>query len=191
MTFVIVLFILVITVVGFSLIGSRIAVGKSRLEVHSEDAHFPIVSGFNLERKEYEFPRDFLGKYNLVIVPFQQRQQLDVNTWIPAAQEIEHKYPGIVYYELPTIYELPTFSRTFINEGMRAGIPDPTSRERTVTLYLDKEVFKQALEITSEETIYLFLVDQEGNILWREEGIFSEEKRQNLLSVIENLPYSR
>jgi hypothetical protein len=161
------------------------------LEVHSENAHFPVVSGFNLDRKEYEFPRDFAGKFNLVIVPFQQRQQLDVNTWIPAAQEIERKYPGIVYYELPTIYELPTFSRTFINEGMRAGIPDPTSRERTITLYLDKEIFKRALEISSEETIYLFLVDQEGNIIWRDEGLFSEEKRQNLLSVIENLPYPR
>ena len=189
MTFAIVLFILVFTVVGFLLIGSRIAVGKSRLEIQMEDIHFPVVSGFNLERKEYEFPRDFAGIYNLVIVPFQQRQQLDVNTWIPAAQEIERKYPGVVYYEIPTIYELPTLSRTLINEGMRAGIPDPTSRERTVTLYLDKEIFKQALDISSEETIYLFLVDQEGNILWREEGIFDENRLQSLLSIVENLPF--
>jgi hypothetical protein len=132
-----------------------------------------------------EFPRDFGGELNLVIVPFQQRQQQDVNTWLPAAQELERRFSNFMYYELPTIYELPTLSRTFINEGMRAGIPDTTSRERTVTLYLDKESFKNALEINSEETIYLFLVDREGEIYWRGEGLYSDQKVDSLLQVIE------
>jgi hypothetical protein len=120
-------------------------------------------------------------------VPFLQRQQLDVNTWIPAAQELERSYQGFVYYELPTIYKLPALSRTFINEGMRAGIPDQTARERTVTLYLDKDSFKSALQITSEEVISLFLIDRKGNILWRDEGRFSEEKLSSLVNVLENL----
>ena len=47
-----------------------------------------------------------------------------VNTWIPFVQELEERIPGFVYYELPTIYEMPTISRTFINEGMRVGIAD-------------------------------------------------------------------
>jgi len=165
---------------------TRVSVGKSKLLIQPE-ARFPVVSGYNLQREEMEFPRDFGGELNLVIVPFQQRQQLDVNTWLPAAQELERRFSEFVYYELPTIYELPTLSRTFINEGMRAGIPDITSRERTVTLYLDKDSFKNALEITSEETIYLFLVDQEGEIYWREEGRFSDQKVDGLLQVLETL----
>jgi hypothetical protein len=169
------------------ILGSRILVGSSRLFVEREDVHFPVVSGYNLDREEFEFPRDFEGKLNLVIVPFLQRQQLDVNTWIPAAQELERSYQGFVYYELPTIYKLPALSRTFINEGMRAGIPDQTARERTVTLYLDKDSFKSALQITSEEVISLFLIDRKGNILWRDEGRFSEEKLSSLVNVLENL----
>jgi hypothetical protein len=136
---------------------------------------------------EFEFPRDFDGELNLVIVPFLQRQQLDVNTWIPAAQELERSYQGFVYYELPTIYKLPALSRTFINEGMRAGIPDQTARERTITLYLDKDSFKSALQITSEEVISLFLIDRMGNILWRDEGRFSDEKLSSLVNVLEEL----
>ncbi len=163
---------------------NRVSVGKSRLMIQPE-ARFPVVSGFNLQREELEFPRDFGGELNLVIVPFQQRQQQDVNTWLPAAQELERRFSNFMYYELPTIYELPTLSRTFINEGMRAGIPDTNSRERTVTLYLDKESFKNALEIRSEETIYLFLVDREGEIYWRGEGLYSEQKVDSLLQVIE------
>jgi hypothetical protein len=163
----------------------KIAPGQSKLQVQRDQPHFPIVSGNNLNRAGLEFPRDFAGTYNLVIIPFKQRQQLIVNTWIPFAQEVEGAMLGFVYYELPTIYELPTLSRTFINEGMRAGITDEISRERTITLYLDKETFKDALQIPSEDDIYLFLVDQSGEILWSEKGAYTQEKAQSLIEFLE------
>ncbi len=42
------------------------------------------------------------------------------------------------------------FSQVFINEGMRAGIPDPATRERTITLYIDKPAFQHALDMPDE-----------------------------------------
>ena len=164
----------------------KIAPSKSRLLVLRDDAHFPVVSGFNLNRQEFEFPRDFEGDYNLVIVPFQQYQQQIVDTWIPFAQEIEASFPGFIYYELPTIYEMPVLSRTFINEGMRAGIPDQTARERTITLYLNKDTFKSALDIPSEDDIYLFVVNREGEILWRAKGEYTDAKAQDLVQFIQD-----
>lgn len=178
-----------VILIALAILGwSRISVVESRLAVNQNGAHFPQVSGSNLMREEFIFPGDFEGKYNLVMIPFQQNQQRDVNTWIPAAQELERRFDDLIYYELPTIYKLPTISRTFINEGMRAGIPDQTSRERTVTFYLDKEVFKKALEIESEEMIHLLLVTRDGEILWRETGLFSEEKAESLVKFLEELP---
>ena len=176
----------VIILVGVGIWISRgVSVGESRLQVTREGPHFPVVSGFNLERQEFEFPRDFEGQLNLVIIPFEMRQQEDVNTWIPAVQELERTFPGFVYYELPTIYKLPTLSRTFINEGMRAGIPDQKARERTITLYLDKEAFKEALGIESEEVIQLFLINQAGEILWEGEGVYAEDKADDLTSAVQ------
>jgi hypothetical protein len=164
----------------------KIAPTKSRLQIIKSESHFPMVSGFNLDRKEFEFPRDFGGNFNLVIIPFQQHHQQIVNTWIPTAQEIEASFPGFIYYELPTIYEMTVLSRTFLNEGMRAGIPDQTSRERTITLYLDKAKFKSALNIPNENDIYLFLVDRDGKILWRANGGYTQEKAEDLLNFIQN-----
>ncbi len=162
----------------------KIAPARSRLLVTRDEPHFPVVSGFNLNRQEVEFPRDFAGDLNLVIVPFQQWQQTLVNTWIPAAQEIEASFPGFIYYELPTIYEMSAISRTFINEGMRAGIPDQTARERTITLYLDKQAYKSALDISNENDIYLFLVDRDGTILWSTVGEYSSQKAEELVEAI-------
>jgi hypothetical protein len=89
-----------------------------------------------------------------------------------------------MYYELPTIYEMPSISRTFINEGMRAGIPDQTARERTITLYIDKDEFKSALGISSEDEISLFLVDKQGSIIWRSSGTYMKEKAKDLEAVL-------
>ena len=170
---------------GGAFLAWRIVPAKSKLLLTRAETHFPLVSGYNLDRNELVFPRDFGGDLNLVIVPFQQYQQFTVNTWIPFAQETEKGFPGFMYYELPTIYEMPAVARTFVNEGMRAGIPDQTARQRTVTLYLDKAEFKSALDIPNEDDIYLFLVDRQGNILWRTSGEYTAEKADGLLQALQ------
>jgi hypothetical protein len=68
---------------------------------------------------------------------------------------------------------------------MRAGIPDQTARERTITLYLDKEGFKSALDIPNENDIYLLLVEQNGNILWRTTGEYTEDKASELFKAVQ------
>jgi hypothetical protein len=171
--------------IGGASLAWRFLPRKSTLLITRDDLHFPVVSGYNLVRKEIELPRDFGGDLNLVIVPFQQYQQTIVNTWIPFAQQTEKTFPRFMYFELPTIYNMPAFARGFINEGMRAGIPDQTARERTITLYLDKEPFKSALGIESEDDIHLFLVDKEGEILWHSTGEFSESKAEELVKVLD------
>ena len=89
------------------------------------------------------------------------------------------------YYELPTIQRLNALARTFINEGMRAGIPDPVARERTITLYLDKNAFRQALQLPDEDDIYVLLLDRQGQVLWRTEGAFTPEKGDSLAAAVQ------
>ena len=163
----------------------QLLVRRSRLEVGSDGAQFPTVSGFNLNRQEFEFPRDFRGDLNLLFVPFLQPQQLIVNTWIPFADELESIFPELAYYELPTIDALPALSRTFINEGMRAGIPNAKARERTITLYVDTARFMRALDIPTKNDVHVLLVDRQGGILWRTTGSFDAAKGRELAQAIE------
>ena len=131
------------------------------------------------------FPRDLSGELNILFVPFLQRQQLIVNTWVPFAQETEAAFPGVIYYELPTIDEMPTLSRMFVNEGMRAGIPDETAREKTVTLYIDTQKFIDTTDIPGKDEVHVLLVNRNGDILWRTTGRFDETKGESLLRAIE------
>jgi hypothetical protein len=178
---------ILILIIGLVIIFRQISPSTSLLVISDNSNHFPEVSGYNLDRKEFEFPRDFAGKHNLVIIAFQQNHQALVNTWLPFAQQLEEDIPGFVYYELPTIKEMSALSRTFINEGMRAGIPDQTARERTITLYLNKEEFKTTLNIPNENDIYLLLVEVDGSIVWRTKGSYSQEKADQLSELLERL----
>jgi len=146
---------------------------------------FPTVTGANLQRKKLNLPQDFQGELNLVFIAFQQWQQTQVDTWIPFARQLEETHAGVCYYELPTIQRLNVLARTFINEGMRAGIPDPIARERTITLYLDKNSFRKALELPSEDDIYVLLLDRRGQVLWRTEGSFAWDKGDSLTAKVQ------
>ena len=148
---------------------------------------FPTVNGTNLRREKLTLPQDFAGKYNLIFIAFHQWHQEEVNSWIPLAESCETQFPGLVYYELPTIRALKPFSRFFINEGMRAGIPNPKSRERTITLYLDKDDFRTALGLEDEEHIFALLIDRQGEELWRARGPHNQSSEAGLLEVLGRL----
>jgi hypothetical protein len=136
---------------------------------------FPTVKGSNLLREKLTLPRDFQGGFNLVFIPFEQWQQTEVDSWMALAKELEEQFDSLAYYELPTIQSRNTFYKLFINEGMRAGIPNPKTRERTITLYLDKADFRSALHMVDEEHIYVLVVDQQGNEFFRARGPYSSE----------------
>ena len=146
---------------------------------------FPSVTGTNLLREHLSLPQDFKGEYNLLFVPFQQWQQMEVNSWLDFTSQLEQTFPGLAHYELPTIQKRSSISQWFINEGMRAGIPDSQTRAQTVTMYIDKAAFRQALEISDEQHITLLLTDAEGEIVWRERGAFSADKGASLTQALQ------
>ncbi|MFM8319800.1 MAG: hypothetical protein ACKOC5_02710 [Chloroflexota bacterium] len=153
------------------------------------DVRFPSVSGYNLQRRRIDLPGGLQGQVNLLIVPFQRWQQDLVDTWIPLLTELEQLFPGLAYYELPTIYRMNLLSRTLLNEGMRAGIPNQKARDRTITLYLDTAEFRRSLVIESEATITLLLIDRAGQVLWRTTGAYDEgEARRLALALAGQIP---
>ena len=148
-------------------------------------SEFPQVAGSSLEGRRFQLPQDFEGKLNLAIVAFQRWHQDLVDTWVPLARRLRSAYPDFRYYELPTIWRMNPLFRWSIDAGMRAGIADRNARAATITLYLDKEPFRQALEIADEETIHLFLVDSAGRVWWRGAGRFSDEAGEALARAVQ------
>lgn len=150
----------------------------------AETVIFPEVRGSNLEGREFALPADFDGDLNLVFIAFQRGQQALVDTWLPFAKDIAARHARLRYYELPTIHEANSVVRWFIDNGMRRGISDVTAREATITLYIDKEKFRGALQLPHEDTIYILLVDAEGRVVWRADGTYTGDHGMAIEQVV-------
>ena len=148
---------------------------------------FPEISSTNLAGETFKLPGDFEGELNLCLIAFQRWHQSLVNSWVPLAKHLEETHAGLAYYEFPVIRRLNPLFREFIDQGMRAGIPEQTARHKTITLYTDKAALKRALEIENEETITLRLVDPEGAVHWAGSGPVSKEAADELEETVEVL----
>ena len=144
-----------------------------------EEMAFPDVEGKNLLGSTVTFPEAFSScQYHLVIVAFQQRQQEDVDTWLPTLIQLEKRNENFKVLELPTIAKMNRLMRWVIYRGMRSGIEETSARGRTITLHIDKKPFKEALRIESEDSVCLNLVSREGVVLWQFRGPYSEKAFQ-------------
>lgn len=131
---------------------------------------FPDVTGRNLEGRTLRLPRDFEGERTVVLVAFRQRQQREVDSWMPELNARRAADPTLAVYEIPTLASGWTPLRGWIDGGMARGIKSQAVREVTVTLYINKGPFKDALAITSEAAIHVLLLDREGRVLFRTTG---------------------
>jgi hypothetical protein len=131
---------------------------------------FPAVRASNLNGRPFNLPGDFEGERNLVILAFQREQQALVDSWSPVIAHLLARYTDLRLYELPTISRGNPLFRASLDRAMRGGIPDRQARDHTITLYLDKAAFRQALDLPHEDTIYALLLDRTGRVLWRGQG---------------------
>lgn len=134
---------------------------------------FPTVDGRNLSGKKFALPHDFGAPLNLVFIAYQREQQQDVDSWKSAADQAKSAVPALGVWELPTLSLGNSLFRGFIDGGMRRGIPDSHQRDRTITLYLDKRSFNDALNIRTESAITVLLVKPSGDVVFRAEGPYT------------------
>ena len=128
---------------------------------------FPTLVAQDLEGTVLELPAALAGDPSVVIVAFERRQQAAVDTWLPWLSELRKRAPRLEVYEVPTISRRWRPARRLIDGGMRAGIPDPAVRRRTLTTYTDVGAVLEALELEGTDTIAVVVVDPGGTILWQ------------------------
>lgn len=150
---------------------------SARIEAEEpETITFPDVDGKNLHGSTISFPDVFASRqYHVVIVAFEQRQQEEVDTWLPSLIQLEERNENFRVLELPAISKMNRLMRWLIYRGMRSGIESASARGRTITLHIDKNPFKEALRIDSEQAVRLYLVRRDGVVVWQSRGPYNED----------------
>ena len=123
-----------------------------------------------------------MDKDLIIIVAFQQWHQGLVDQSINLLENNEMDLTHNII-EVPTIRKTNKLNEIYLDGVMRAGIRDDRIRNRTITAYLNKEEFKEDLDIPNEETIYWFLIEEgTSKILIQGEGIITEKELELIQS---------
>ena len=136
---------------------------------------FPTIIGKNLNKQVTAIPDDFSDQPLIVIAAFQRWHQNLVDQSMENLDKMNMNETHTII-EVPVIKKSSMLQRMRLDGLMRAAISDVGVRQRTITVYLDKQAFRDSLNIANEDTMYWFLVDHATkSILLRGSGIMTSE----------------
>ncbi|MBB1323334.1 MULTISPECIES: hypothetical protein [Shewanella] len=142
---------------------------------------FPSVSGQNLEGQSMTLPDDLKGETALLLIGYKQDSQFDIDRWLIGLDMTETQ---VSVFEVPTIQGLfPRMFSTFIDSGMRAGIPKPLWKG-VVTVYKDGEKVQAFTGNEKPNNARVVLLDGQGKVIYFYDQGFSVDALNQLRALL-------
>jgi len=124
---------------------------------------FPTVNGESLEKIDIEMPQYFNGSKVILLLGYKQDSQFDIDRWLIGLDQTETKAK---IYELPTIQGLfPRMFSTFIDNGMRKGIPKELWGG-VITIYRDGSVIQEFTGNENGNNARVLVIDENGKVIY-------------------------
>lgn len=141
---------------------------------------FPSITSYNLNKDKVTLPSGAEGQIDLLLLSFRPEQQGDINSWMPAAQALQHLNFQFRYYQLPVAEKENFIFRWWESSSMRSDQTDPETWHWIVPVWLDRKNFFRKLGIPNDKQIVALLIDRQGKILWRASGPMTPDKHTGL-----------
>jgi hypothetical protein len=148
---------------------------------------FPEAIGTTLRKRQIRLPYDLSGRINLLIIAFKHTHYILIEQWSFFLKILQKEFPELKFYEVPTFGILYKFIKNKIEKSMLTKVTEIDSQERMITLFLNKKKFRKDLDIPHEKTIFLFLIDKKGNILWSTNNGITNDKTNQLTTKVREL----
>ena len=143
---------------------------------------FPEVVGQSLEKKSVAIPNDFSGEVTLLLIGYVQNSQFDIDRWLIGLDMTQTK---VNVYEIPTIKGLfPKMFSTFIDNGMRSGIPKPLWKG-VITVYEDGDKVQALTGNEKPSNARVVLLDKTGKISYFYDQGFAVDALNQVRDAIE------
>jgi hypothetical protein len=139
------------------------------------------ASGESLEGNAISMPADFTGQYTLLLFGYVQNSQFDIDRWLIG---LDMTQTQVAAYEIPTIKGMaPRMFSTFIDNGMRKGIPKELWKG-VVTVYEDGEKVQRFTGNQNPNNARVMLLNEAGVIEYFYDRGFSVEALNTVRSAL-------
>lgn len=142
---------------------------------------FPTIKGTSLNEQIMTIPADLPGETRLLLIGYVQDSQFDIDRWLIGLDMTETKVP---VYELPIIAGMaPRMFSTFIDNGMRKGIPK-AMWGGVITVYKQGAEIQQLTGNQDPNNARVVLIDKMGKILYFYDDGFSVSALNDVRNLI-------
>jgi hypothetical protein len=145
---------------------------------------FPAITSYSLDKAKVNLPEGLAAQIDLLLISFEPEQQKQIDTWMPAAQALQHTHFNFRWYRLPVSARQNFVFRWWTNSSMRSDETDPETWPWIIPLYVDRDEFRNALQIPNEREVVALLIDRQGHVLWRASGALTPASRGSLISAV-------
>jgi hypothetical protein len=143
---------------------------------------FPTIRGESLAQQQVTIPTDFNAEKTLLLLGYKQDSQFDIDRWLIGLDMLG---VTLATYELPTIAGMaPRMFSTFIDSGMRKGIPKELWGG-VITIYKDGETVQKFTGNQNPNNTRVVLINSSGEILYFYDRGFSVAALNKLKAAIE------
>jgi hypothetical protein len=133
----------------------------------------PQIEGENLTGHKAVLPGVAKGKVTLVAMGFSYESRRPVDAWIKRFRQEFGQNTDTAFFEVPVISGMARLAKLFIQTGMRRGTAK-VDHDKVITVYGGASDWKERLGVVDTDRAYLILLDREGTVRWRHEGLFDE-----------------
>lgn len=148
---------------------------------------FPTVHGTNLSDREFVIPYGLGGEFNILLLAFEPSHQYALDSWVAMLEYHSRQYSRLRYYIVAAMEQQAYEQRVFIEEAIRQSISDPKRREVLLVTYVDRDLLFDLIDIPNDHTVYIFLIDHEGHVHWRDKGYYNNAKSEALSRCLREL----
>lgn len=151
----------------------------------------PAFSGETLENKTINIPADTKGKYTFLCFATGMKAQKELETWLDPVYNKFVAKTGLMddFYDV-NVFFIPVFkgSNASYRETARKKFNETAQADiRSHVLFCRDELTDvlSTLNVQNDNTPYFFLLDSEGEVIYRTTGAFTEKKFEEIDDMIE------
>ncbi len=153
---------------------------------------FPFMEVENLVNKQFKLPKDIEGKYTLVGVAYSKKAEDALNTWYSPIYNqfmVKDQMFGINYDM--HMYFIPMFSghKTVAYKKVMKKFNETVREELHPHILFYKgsiKDYKQQLNFDKGRDLpYFFLINQNGEIVYRTSGVYTSAKMQTIIDKVD------
>lgn len=174
------IFVTLFTLFAFSLFAQDKVVGKP----------FPELSGETYDAKNLTLPKETMGKYTLLGMAYSEDAESDLLTWLSPLYNKFIVKNGMFEYDI-NMFFIPMFTglNKVAAESSKKKIRQNTQKSlHPHMLFYEGSLkkYKEELAFDDKSTVYIFLLDAEGKIIYATSGKFKSEKLDTIEELLMN-----